>query len=244
MLRRASGLLVCAALTSCTGDATNRSGAPSTGGASVAVAAVAALASEPAVTGSPRRLRLISSDQYVNSLAYVFGDDIRLDTHFAPLPRTAGLLENGAASAGVTANQLEQYQRIAAAVAARVVDPDHRAILVPCTPRSATATDPACAGQFLTSVGRLIYRRPLTAAQGKALVAQADEAADRLHDFYGGLELALEGNAGVQSQGAVHRRHHRGRSDQTWSSASRFLRLCHSPQPLPVERSAGRKTPF
>jgi hypothetical protein len=148
---------------------------------------------EPVTDGSPSRMRLITSDQYLNTLAYVFGYDIRPDTHFAPLQRTDGLLENGAASAGVTAGQLEQYQRIAAVVAARVVDDEHRDILISCKPASEIAADRACAAMFLAEAGRLLYRHPLSAAKVNEVTENATMAGDQLNDFYAGLGIALEG---------------------------------------------------
>ncbi len=82
-----------------------------------------AAATEPAVASSPARVRLLSQDQYFNSLAYVFGPDAAVAAHFAPFRRTDGLLETGAASAGVTVGQMQEFQRTAGAVADKVVSP-------------------------------------------------------------------------------------------------------------------------
>src|SRR5712675_2485578 len=51
-------------------------------------------ASGPA-TSLPR-VRLLSQEQYFNSLAYVFGPDISVAAHFTPFRRTDGLVEAGA----------------------------------------------------------------------------------------------------------------------------------------------------
>ena len=140
-----------------------------------------------------KRLRLLTSDQYLNTLAHIFGDDIRQPTNFAPLPRTEGLLQVGAAVAGIPPGQVEQYQRIASSVALRAVDATHREFAVPCTPANEKAADRACATQFLSKVGRLLYRRPLSDVLLKEAVDKAGESADRMHDFYAGLSIALEG---------------------------------------------------
>jgi hypothetical protein len=153
----------------------------------------AAATAEPTDIGTPQRMRLISEAQYFNSLAYIFGADIKLNAHFAPFRRTDGLLEAGAASAGVTAGQLEQFQQTAAAVAEQVVNPEHRNFLIPCKPASETAADTACATKFLKATGRLLYRRPLSDAKVKEVVNEAGTAADKLKDFYAGLTVALEG---------------------------------------------------
>jgi hypothetical protein len=148
---------------------------------------------EPAGAATPARMRLLSQEQYFNSLAYVFGPDIAVSAHFAPFRRTDGLLAGGSSSAGVTIAQLQEFQRTASALAAQAVSPANRAYLVPCKPRRETAGDAACARKFLLPVGRLLYRRPLDRQAAESVVARSVEAADRLHDFYGGLAVALEG---------------------------------------------------
>ena len=142
---------------------------------------------------SLRRLRLLTSDQYINTLAYIFGDDVKVDANFAPLPRTEGLLVVGASKAGITESQVEQYQRVAAAVSALAVDRRHRDFIVGCAPADAKGADAVCAAKFLSAVGRLLYRRPLSDALLKEAVDNAGETAVRLKDFYAGLQLALEG---------------------------------------------------
>jgi Protein of unknown function (DUF1588)/Protein of unknown function (DUF1592)/Protein of unknown function (DUF1585)/Protein of unknown function (DUF1595) len=153
----------------------------------------AAGASEAPEATSPARVRLISQEQYFNTLAYVFGPDISVSAHFAPFRRTDGLLEIGAAAAGITSGQMQEFQRTAAALAEMVVSPAHRNFLIPCTPRHEDAADKGCATTFLASVGRVLYRRPMSKAQQANLVAQAGDAASRLKDFYAGLAVALEG---------------------------------------------------
>ena len=149
--------------------------------------------SEPPVKGAPPRLRLITSQQYINTLVHVFGSSLDLDMKFPPMRRTDGLLENGATVAGVTGTQLEQFQRAAASVANQVVNETHRNYLLPCKPADEKAPDEACATQFLTKVGPLLMRRPMTAAETQVYVSQAGEAAEKVNDFYAGLGMALEG---------------------------------------------------
>src|SRR5262249_21311301 len=72
--------------------------------------------SGPQQATQPLRVTLLSQDQYFNLLAYLFGPDIRnVGAHFAPFIRTGGLLEVGAFSAGVSTEQVEEFQRTAAA---------------------------------------------------------------------------------------------------------------------------------
>ena len=115
----------------------------------------------PAQATSPARMRLISQDQYFNSLAYVFGPDTSISAHFAPFRRTEGLVASGGAFAGVTSGQMQEFQRTAGTLAEKIVSPEYRNFLIPCTPRRENAADKACAAKFLSSVGRLLYRPPI-----------------------------------------------------------------------------------
>ena len=137
----------------------------------------------------------MSGKQYTNTIAYIFGADVAdaVPSPLPPLTRTAGLLASGAASIGVTSDQLQQIQQAATAIAAKVVDEEHRGFLIPCKPANEKAADAACATKFLTQTGRLWYRHPLEPAQLTKLVGEANGAADQLKDFYAGLASALEG---------------------------------------------------
>jgi hypothetical protein len=158
----------------------------------VAAAAKAASA-EADQEGSPRRLRLLTADQLRNTISYIFGPDISLPKSFAPVARTDGLLAVGTSFAGLTASQMEIYQKTAAQAANQVFNERNRHFLVPCEPKDEKAADEACARSFLSSVGRLVYRRPLTQERLDEFVNEADASATKLKDFYAGLGTALEG---------------------------------------------------
>jgi len=147
---------------------------------------------EPDSTGTEPRVSLVTTEQYLNSIRYIFGPGIELQLQFPPFERTEGLLANGAAIAGISSSQLEQFQSAGASVAAQVVDPIHRDFTIPCKPSSEDAPDDACASMFLSKVGRLLYRRALHDAELSAFVTSAGEGAASLKDFYAGLETALE----------------------------------------------------
>jgi Protein of unknown function (DUF1592)/Protein of unknown function (DUF1588)/Protein of unknown function (DUF1595)/Protein of unknown function (DUF1585)/Protein of unknown function (DUF1587) len=147
---------------------------------------------EPQAPAEPPHLRLMTTEQYLNTLGYIFGPSVTMEMKFAPLQRDNGLLANDAAVAGVTGAQLEQYQRAASVIAAQVVDESHRGYLIPCKPADEKAADKACATQFFTRVGRLLHRRSLKNAEVAAYVDKAADAATQLKDFYAGLNLTLE----------------------------------------------------
>ncbi len=149
---------------------------------------------EPKDSASPLRVRLMSGQQYSNTITQIFGADIS-DSVAAPLPpltRTDGLLASSAAFVGVTADQTQQIHQAAVSVAAKVVDEKHRDFLIPCRPVSPTEADAECAARFLRETGRLLYRRPLDETRVTELVGVADAAAEETEDFYAGLGLALE----------------------------------------------------
>ena len=147
---------------------------------------------EPDGDGTPRLLRLMSSDQYLNMLAYLFGPDVAPDAHFAPFQRTDGLLQVGGSAASVNEGQLEQYQKAASIVAAEIAKPERREFLIPCKPVDEKAADTACATKYVDHIARLIFRRPVPASRVKEIVHVADDGATQLKDFYAGLSLATE----------------------------------------------------
>jgi hypothetical protein len=147
---------------------------------------------EPVGDGSLKRLRLLTADQYRNTLGYIFGPDMKPDARFAPLQRTDGLLASGAASGGVNTGTLEQYQRAASIVTAQVTAPERSRFLVNCAPPDETAADSACATKFLGYAGKILFRRPLSESRLSEIVNVANESAAKLHSFYGGLGVALE----------------------------------------------------
>ena len=164
-------------------------------GVAVALSGCAKSAVEPKDSASPLRVRMMSGSEYTETIANLFGRDIA-DAVPAPLPpmrRTNGLLASGAAGAGVTSDEVAQIQEAAQAIAAKVVDEQHRDFLIPCRPAAVDKADPACAQQFLSATGRLWFRRPLEPAALKTLVDKAGQAADQLHDFYAGLGGVLGG---------------------------------------------------
>jgi hypothetical protein len=147
---------------------------------------------EPQGAGTLSRLRLLTEQQYLNTIRYVFGPDAAPEPHFPPAQRRDGLLALGSSITGVTTAQLELYQKAAVTIANTVIDPKYRSFLITCKPRNEKAADKGCATQFLKEKGRLLHRRPLTNEELDGYVAQANKAADDLKDFYTGLSVALE----------------------------------------------------
>lgn len=163
----------------------------------VGLLATAVIASAAGADPAPQKrlvaMRRITQDQYRQIIADVFGPTIKIAGRFEPDQREGGLIAVGAGEASITVSGFEQYDGMARGIADQVVDANHRAMLVPCRPADAAAADEGCARQFVTRIGRLLYRRPLTEREETAEVKIATEGSTRLHDFYAGLGLSLAG---------------------------------------------------
>jgi hypothetical protein len=147
----------------------------------------------PQVSGAEPSLRLLTEPQYRNVIADLFGAHIVVGGSFDPLVRTNGLLTVGATSAHITPAGLEQFDRMARSIAAQVMAEDNRDVVMPCKPADVKAADDKCATQFFTGVGRMLYRRPLTDAELKGVVAVANKSATDLGNFYEGIASGLSG---------------------------------------------------
>jgi hypothetical protein len=158
--------------------------------ASLVTMDASAASSAPASSATPLSWRLGPS-QYRQTIVEVFGPSIAINGRFDPEYRQDGLLAIGARSASISASGIERYDELAQNIAAQVVDSRHRDTLIPCKPQSATSRDEACARQFLSTAGRLLYRRTLSEEEIARLVRVAGEVADAKKDFYTGLAGAL-----------------------------------------------------
>ncbi len=146
---------------------------------------------EPDNPGAGASLRLLSQSQYANTIAAIFGDHIVPNVRFAPVPRSGGLIAVGARAAVMTVGALEPLESAARAVAGKVVSEANRDLLIPCRPAPAHGRDDACAREFLAPVGRLLFRRTLTASELDGAVRLAGSAAVAAGDFHEGLSAAL-----------------------------------------------------
>jgi len=154
------------------------------GAAAAFTAATSVVAADTQTVG----MRRISPDQYRQIITDVFGADVKIGGRFEPDRRESGLLALGSAKVSVTQTGLEQYDAMARSVAADVLKTKG---LVPCEPAAENAPDDVCAAKFFSSVGRLLYRRPITDGELKAQVGAANAGAVKLKNFYSGMELSL-----------------------------------------------------
>ena len=153
--------------------------------------AVAAEAAMPA--NATPALKRLTADQFRNAIEDIFGPTIRIGGRLDSDVRKDGLLAVGSSTISVTATGLERYDTISHAIATQVVDEKNRETLFGCKPVNVTAPDEHCAREFLSQVGRLLYRRSLTKEELDTRVQLAGEAAQTLSNFYSGVAMSLAG---------------------------------------------------
>ena len=163
-----------------------------------AAAAIAALVAgcgkqEPQTTGAPPLVRQMTEVQYRAVIADVFGPDVKIAGNFYPTPRKDGLMAVGASHATITPSAFERYDKLARLIAAQVVDASNRDVLVSCKPPAVKSADDACATEFFSKVGRLLYRRPLHQDEVARQVKLATEVTKTTGSFYDGLAAGLSG---------------------------------------------------
>ena len=150
----------------------------------------AVLAAPPAENSYVASLRRLTEQEYRNSIADIFGKEIEVRGSFEPTKRTGGLEAASTALLSVTPVGLESFNKMAGDIAAQVTAEKYRAKL-PCTPKDPKAPDDVCAREILSHYGRLLFRRPLTAAELENRVGLSRRMTERTNDFYAGMQYGL-----------------------------------------------------
>jgi hypothetical protein len=136
-------------------------------------------------------VRRLTESQYRHTIADVFGPQVKIEARFEPEKREEGLLAIGSAKLSLTSAGFEQYFALASTISEQVLSDQQRDAVVPCRPAAASAADDACARRFVVDYGERLFRRPLSESEIAARLATAAAGAAQVHDFYGGLKLAL-----------------------------------------------------
>jgi hypothetical protein len=136
-------------------------------------------------------LRRLSEQEYRNSIADIFGKDITVQGMFEPQVRMGGLESTSSAVLSVTPAGFESFSKMADSIAIQVTDEKHRGKTVPCKPKDAKAPDDACASEFFSQYGLMLFRRPLTDSELKVRVNLARTMTRSTGDFYNGLRYGL-----------------------------------------------------
>lgn len=155
------------------------------------------------VTIGSAPMRRLSHDEYRYSLTDVFGQPALTQAvqtqaqTFLPDSTSLGF-RNGAAFLTVTPVLAQQYMDAAEQIAS-IATADLGALL-PCSP---AANEASCAGEFIRTFGRRLYRRALTADELAAYQAVYDSARSKGYDFQTGVEWLVF--TFVQSPGFLYR---------------------------------------
>ena len=139
----------------------------------------------------PTVTRRLTPEQYQRVIRDVFGPTIGIRGRLDPTLRVDGLLEVGAGRISVPPSSMEQYDLIARGIADQVMDEQHRDVLVQCKPISSTAFDEKCAEEFIGTVGRFLFRRPLSQDELSLHVDMARIATATAKNYSTGLSLSL-----------------------------------------------------
>lgn len=146
---------------------------------------------EPITQGGPTTFRRLNEDQYKRAIADIFGTAIKVPGRFDPPLREAGLLAIGDGKVTVSASGIEQYELRSREIAAQVLSESGRKTALTCSPKDVKAFDRACAAQFLTKYGTLLYRRPMDKAELALAMNVAASTASLSGNFYDGLQAGL-----------------------------------------------------
>lgn len=157
------------------------------------LASVALMPRHTEFVPGPAVVRRLTTDQYRNIIADVFGSDIDLGGRLPPDLRVDGLLAVGASDVSISPDEMDDYDAMGRAIANQIFDAKHRDTVMSCRPKVETAFDDSCARPFLIKVGRLLYRRPLTAMELQAYVKAAQIATKLSRNFYYGMALSVAG---------------------------------------------------
>jgi hypothetical protein len=120
--------------------------------------------SGPAPTPVP--IRRLTNAEYTASVADLFPGYTMPEMNFVPDPKVLGFTNLSSSQTGSLVH-MEQYESVAQAIAQTVAaDPT---TLTGCD--AAAQGEAACAGTYLSDLGKRAYRRPLTGAEQDALMA-------------------------------------------------------------------------
>lgn len=147
--------------------------------------------SEPVSEGAPPDIHRLTEEQYRNVIADVFGTSIIVSGRFDTPVRTEGLLAVGSRKSTVTAAGLAQYDEMARSIASQVLSEPKRRFILPCEITDQTEFDETCTTRFISKIGHLLFRRPLTQDELSSRVNIVRETSDSLDSFNEGLATGL-----------------------------------------------------
>ena len=139
---------------------------------------------------APVRLRLLLARHYHNTIRDLLGEPAAAVADPPTDTAINGFEAIAAAQVALTDSAVDRYEKSARAVAAEAMKDTVRiAGLLGCQPTG--PDDAACHRSFVTTFGRLIWRRPLTSEEIDRYTAVAQDGALQFNDFNAGVEAAI-----------------------------------------------------
>lgn len=139
---------------------------------------------------APVRLRLLLARHYHNAIRDLLGEPAAAVADPPTDTAINGFEAIAAAQVALTDSAVDRYEKSARAVAAEAMKDTVRiAGLLGCQPTG--PDDAACHRSFVTTFGRLIWRRPLTSEEIDRYTAVAQDGALQFNDFNAGVEAAI-----------------------------------------------------
>lgn len=135
--------------------------------------------------------RRLTESQYRNTIADVFGPDIKINGRFEPERRDDGLLAIGSAKLSISAAGFEQYYSMAKSTADQVFDDRRRDRFLTCRPDDPKTADAKCLEPFIRDYGLRLFRRPLSTPEVQARLTAATKGAALAKDHVVAMKLAL-----------------------------------------------------
>lgn len=143
-----------------------------------------------AFTPVPATMRRLLSRQYKNAVRTLFGTEAAAAAAPPEDASVDGFDAIAARKNALSDSAVSAYESSARAVAAAAMKNKARIDkLAGCKPSS--VVDAACHASFVTRLGRLAFRRPLTDAEVARYVALAKDTAADVGDFYAGVEATI-----------------------------------------------------
>lgn len=141
----------------------------------------------PQLEPAAPRLHRLTSRQYRNAIADLFGAEIVAPSALEPDPSMEGLIAIGATQASLSPRGVEQYAEGAEKIALQVLaNANARKRVVVCEP---TGDGRACAETALRATGRRVWRRVLTDAEVGTLLGVYDAARKALDSEFDDVAL-------------------------------------------------------
>lgn len=140
----------------------------------------------------PPQMKLISESQYRNTIADIFGDDIKVVGRFEEVPEVDNLSALGATHVSISSRGYERYFGLATTIAEQLVSDDHWEKVVPCDDEEAGISE-VCLRESISSIGERLLRRPMSTEELDLWVAEIRKSTEALGGERKGVALAIEG---------------------------------------------------